>query len=91
MAAVHPDAVKPEKKVEDKKSFFMFADPNIPQNRKLGNSLFANLTELLENGDFKPNHVEVVSNGLEGIIPALERLKSGVSCVKLVAHPQESA
>lgn len=37
----------------------------------------------------QPNHIEIVPNGLEGIIPALERLKNGVSCVKLIAHPQE--
>ncbi|KAH9830787.1 chaperonin 10-like protein [Rhodofomes roseus] len=91
MAAVRPDAVKPEKKVEDKKSFFMYADVNLPQNRKLGASMFAELTEMLDNGDLKPNHVEVVPNGLEGIVPALEKLKQGVSCVKLVAHPQETA
>ncbi|KAH9924837.1 chaperonin 10-like protein [Fomitopsis serialis] len=90
MAAVRPDAVNPDKKVDDKKSFFMYADVTLPQNRKLGASLFGKLTELLETGDLKPNHVEVAPGGLEGIIPALEKLKNGVSCVKLVAHPQES-
>ncbi|KAI0719699.1 chaperonin 10-like protein [Fomitopsis betulina] len=89
MAAVHPDAIDPAKKVEDKKSFFMFGDVTMPQNRKLGASLFSALTQLMESGDLKPNHIEIVPNGLEGIIPALERLKNGVSCVKLIAHPQE--
>ncbi|KZT64341.1 GroES-like protein [Daedalea quercina L-15889] len=90
MAAVRPDAVKPEKKVADKKSFFMYADVSRPENRKLGTSLFAKLTELLERRDLKPNFVEVVPNGLEGVIPGLEKLKKGVSCVKLIVHPQET-
>ncbi|KZT64345.1 GroES-like protein [Daedalea quercina L-15889] len=90
MAAVRPDAVQPEKKVEDKKSFFMFGGVSLPQNRKLGTSFFSKLTEMLERGDIKPNRIEVVPNGLEGIVPALGKLKAGVSCVKLVAHPQET-
>ncbi|EPT02656.1 hypothetical protein FOMPIDRAFT_1143584 [Fomitopsis schrenkii] len=89
MAAVRPDAIDPKKKVEDKKSFFMYADVMKPQNRKLGTSLFSASTRLMERGDLKPNHIEVVPSGLKGIIPALERLKNGVSCVKLIAHPQE--
>lgn len=53
MAAVHPDAIDPAKKVEDKKSFFMFGDVTMPQNRKLGASLFSALTQLMESGDLK--------------------------------------
>lgn len=38
----------------------------------------------------QPNPVEVLPNGLEGIIAGLEKLKQGVSNVKLVGHPQET-
>lgn len=53
MAAVRPDAIDPKKKVEDKKSFFMYADVMKPQNRKLGTSLFSASTRLMERGDLK--------------------------------------
>lgn len=53
LAAVQPDAVKPEKKVAEKKVFFMWGDVNAPQNRKLGASLYSRLTELLAEGALK--------------------------------------
>ena len=53
MAAVRPEAIDPKKKVEDKKSFFMHANVTLPQNRKLGTSLFSALTKLLDSGDLK--------------------------------------
>ncbi|KAI0733982.1 chaperonin 10-like protein [Fomitopsis betulina] len=89
IAVVLPEAVDPQKKVEDKTAFFMHADVTMPQNRKLGTSLFSALPGLLESGDLKPNRFEVVPNGLEGIMAGLETLKKGVSCVKLIVHPQE--
>ncbi|KZT64347.1 GroES-like protein [Daedalea quercina L-15889] len=90
LAAVQHDLIAPEKKVPEKKSFFMYGDVNVPQNRKLGSSLFSKLTGLLEEGALKPIPVEVVPGGLEGIPVALEKLRKGVSCVKLVARPQET-
>lgn len=39
----------------------------------------------------QPNRVEVLPNGLEGIVDGLERLRNNqVSGTKLVAHPQET-
>ena len=37
----------------------------------------------------QPNQFKVVPGGLEGIVDGLQRLQMGVSCVKLVVHPQE--
>lgn len=39
---------------------------------------------------WQPNKVEVLPDGLEGIISGLHKLEKGVSNVKLVAHPQET-
>ncbi|KAH9830784.1 chaperonin 10-like protein [Rhodofomes roseus] len=91
MASVQDDLVAPEKKVPEKKTFFMYGDVNIPPNRKLGVSLYSKLTELLEEGALKPVPVEVAPGGLEGIPLALERVHKGLSCLKLVVHPQETA
>ncbi|EKM58625.1 uncharacterized protein PHACADRAFT_193755, partial [Phanerochaete carnosa HHB-10118-sp] len=38
-----------------------------------------------------PNNIEVLPGGLAGISEGLEKLKKGVSAVKLVVHPQETA
>lgn len=53
LATVLPDAIKPEKKVPEKKSFFILGDVNCPPNRKLGASLYSKLTELLAEGALK--------------------------------------
>jgi len=42
-------------------------------------------------GQFVPNRVEVVNGGLKGLDDALEKNKKGVSGVKVVIKPQESA
>ncbi|EPS95978.1 hypothetical protein FOMPIDRAFT_1032607 [Fomitopsis schrenkii] len=88
IASVQPQPIPPEKLVPDKKAFFMFGDLTLPQNLKLGASLYSKLTALLAEGALKPTPVEVVPGGLEAIPAALERLRKGVSCVKLVVHPQ---
>ncbi|KAH9919388.1 chaperonin 10-like protein [Fomitopsis serialis] len=61
-----------------------------PEQPQGGASLYSKVTVLLEEGVIKPNPVEVLPNGLEGIIAGLEKLKQGVSNVKLVGHPQET-
>ncbi|KAI0091079.1 GroES-like protein [Irpex rosettiformis] len=59
-----------------------------PAQNALGTSLYKKLTKLLESGDLKPNHVEVLPNGLAGIPDGLEKLKANqVSASKLVAQP----
>ncbi|KAH9834074.1 chaperonin 10-like protein [Rhodofomes roseus] len=83
------DAV--QNKTADKRIVQTLGNTNIPQNRKVGASLYSKLPALLEGGTIKPNPVEVLPNGLEGIIAGLNKLKQGVSYVKLVAHPQDTA
>ncbi|KZT67311.1 GroES-like protein [Daedalea quercina L-15889] len=90
LAVVMPVAVKEELKVPEKKAYWMVASFFLPQNRKVGVSLYSKLTALLEEGAIKPNSVEVVPGGLEGIVAGLQKLSKGVSCVKLVARPQET-
>ncbi|RPD53634.1 GroES-like protein [Lentinus tigrinus ALCF2SS1-7] len=63
----------------------------LPGNDVVGAGLLAALPTLLESGDIKPNRTEVLSGGLNGIVPGLERLKSKqVSGTKLVVLPQET-
>ncbi|KII89427.1 hypothetical protein PLICRDRAFT_109504 [Plicaturopsis crispa FD-325 SS-3] len=59
--------------------------------RKMGVSLFRRLGALLSEGAIKPNKVEVLPDGLQGIPSGLARIKAGkVSGQKLVARPQET-
>lgn len=54
-------------------------------------TLYNNFTPLLEEGAIKPVKVEVVPNGLEGVLVGLERLeKNQVSGQKLVVRPPET-
>ncbi|TBU56742.1 GroES-like protein [Dichomitus squalens] len=63
-----------------------------PINREVSGPLLSSLPKLLETGDIKPNRVEVLPGGLNGVVGGLERLKANqVSGVKLVVHPQETA
>ncbi|KAF9812245.1 hypothetical protein IEO21_06285 [Rhodonia placenta] len=91
MVIVLANAVPEAKQTRDRKIQSVFANVNVPQNRALGRSLYAQLTGLLETGAIKPNRVEVLPNGLHGIILGLAKLREGVSNVKLVGHPQETA
>jgi len=84
------NAVEEAKQSSDKRIVHVFGNVNVPQNRDLGASLYSKLTTLLADGSLKPNRVEVLPNGLQGIIGGLEKLKAGVSNVKLVARPQET-
>ncbi|KAF9233967.1 chaperonin 10-like protein [Melanogaster broomeanus] len=62
------------------------------QNRGIGRALARHLPGLLEQGDIKPNNVEVVPGGLEGVQRGLDRLKSNsVSGTKLIVHPRQTA
>lgn len=53
LAHVKRDAIKAEKKVPQKKAFFVYGDVNISLHRKLGASLYSKLTALLEEGALK--------------------------------------
>lgn len=90
LALVAQPNIKPEKLSADKKAFQVFGDFNMPTNRQLGIGLFSQLTEWLKDGEIKPNPVEVLPHGLHGVVDGLQRLRQGVSNVKLVARPQET-
>ncbi|TCD60662.1 hypothetical protein EIP91_009722 [Steccherinum ochraceum] len=84
--------VIPEDKLTaDKKVVNTFGNFHPENNRELGKSLYAVLTKLLETGEIKPNPVEVLPDGLIGIIDGLTRLQADkVSGRKLVARPHET-
>ncbi|KAJ7866091.1 GroES-like protein [Mycena olivaceomarginata] len=57
-----------------------------------GKLMIEELPKMLEKGVIVTNRIEVLPTGLAAIPDALDRLKAGgVSGVKLVAHPQETA
>ncbi|TCD62492.1 hypothetical protein EIP91_006813 [Steccherinum ochraceum] len=75
----------------DKKIVSTLGNFHPQNNRELGKGLYANLTKYLETGEIKPNAVEVLPNGLIGIVDGLARLQADkVSGRKLVVHPQET-
>ncbi|KAF9562558.1 GroES-like protein [Agrocybe pediades] len=78
---------------EGKKFGMPFASLTIPQNLVLYEPLYHDhIYGWLEKGLIIPNPVEVLPNGLEGIIDGLKRLEADqVSRLKLVARPQETA
>lgn len=75
------------------KTFFQIYGSWWPENnRTVAASLHRKLAALIAAGDIKPNHVEVLPNGLNGIQGGLDKLKRGeVHAAKLVARPQETA
>ncbi|KAJ7098706.1 GroES-like protein [Mycena belliarum] len=80
---VGPDVVKPRR--DD-----IVGYSAAPEHTAFGRLIIKNLPEMLEKGVVVPNRVEVLPNGLAGIVDGLERMKNGgVSGVKLVAHPQD--
>ncbi|KAI0314944.1 GroES-like protein [Amylostereum chailletii] len=60
-------------------------------NHDFGAKMFGRLTALLEKRELKPNNVQLIPGGLAGAITGLDRLSKGVSAVKLVVRPQETA
>ena len=99
--AVDKAKITPKKQVQQ-----VSGSPYAPQHKEIGKSLYASVTSLLEAGDIKvrlgvccvmlvmtwlqPNNVEVLPGGLAGIPDGLEKLRKGVSALKLVARPQET-
>ncbi|KAJ7639350.1 GroES-like protein [Roridomyces roridus] len=60
----------------------------VPEHTTFGKVVMRELQELLAKGVVVANPVEVLPNGVAGVIEGLERLQKGsVSGVKLVAHP----
>ncbi|PCH39325.1 GroES-like protein [Wolfiporia cocos MD-104 SS10] len=91
LVLVLANSIPESKRTSDRKIVNVFGNVNAPDNRATGASLYKQLTRLLENGSIKPNRVEVLPNGLQGIVDGLKKLQAGVSNIKLVAHPQETA
>ncbi|KZT67314.1 GroES-like protein [Daedalea quercina L-15889] len=89
LVLVLPPEIK--KTVADKHIVGVQGNVNIPDSLELGAALYAKLGGWLADGSIKPTKVEVLPNGLEGIIGGLQKLQQGISHVKLVAHPQETA
>ncbi|KIK44781.1 hypothetical protein CY34DRAFT_599256 [Suillus luteus UH-Slu-Lm8-n1] len=81
-----------ENKHEDKVVQQVFGFFHLPPNRELGKSFMPVLTQWLADGIIKPNAVEVVPGGLNGVSSGLQRLKDNlVSGKKLVVHPWQTA
>ncbi|KAF8805433.1 GroES-like protein [Phlegmacium glaucopus] len=77
----------------DKNVIYAVGVATLHQNIKLFQTLYHDYLEgFLKEGVLKPNRVEVLPDGLEGIDEGLTRLSAHkVSRSKLVAHPQETA
>ncbi|KAF6765854.1 chaperonin 10-like protein [Ephemerocybe angulata] len=76
---------------ENKRFAWVMGDKVLPHNVQLLRDVYAQFTELLAKGDIKPNRVEVIPGGLNGVVEGLTRLQEDkVSGVKLVVRPQET-
>ncbi|TFK22021.1 GroES-like protein [Coprinopsis marcescibilis] len=77
---------------DGKKVIHVHALKSLPQNIAILREMHIKLTEWLKEGLIKPNRVEILDNGLSGVVDGLERLENNkVSGVKLVALPQVNA
>ncbi|KAF8072287.1 chaperonin 10-like protein [Lyophyllum atratum] len=67
----------------------VFAMPNLPHTSEISANMYSKLTERLEDEVIRPNKVEILPSGLEGVTDGLARLEKGqVSASKLIARPQ---
>ncbi|KAG2126311.1 chaperonin 10-like protein [Suillus clintonianus] len=81
-----------DNKSEDKVVQQVVGIIHAPPNRELGKSFMPVLTQWLADGTIKPNTVEVVPGGLNGVSSGLQRLKNNlVNGKKLVVRPWETA
>ncbi|KAF8972282.1 chaperonin 10-like protein [Flammula alnicola] len=89
LAVVLPPTVKP---VQDKTVVQISGGLRLPHNIQLLETFYHNtVSGLLEKGLIKANRIEVLPNGLGGIVDGLARLQADkVSGLKLVARPQET-
>jgi len=76
-----------------KKAVHILGAPRAPHNIELVDSLYHDHLEgWLERGVLRPNNVEVLPGGLEGVQAGFDRLEKGdISMSKLVVRPQETA
>ncbi|KAK7036609.1 hypothetical protein VNI00_011542 [Paramarasmius palmivorus] len=91
IATVLPPRMPMPSDIEKRQKVYRVSANIYDLHRPLGNLLYKNFTQWLEDGTFVPNRVEELPNGLAGIVAGLERLKNNqVSGVKLVINPQET-
>ncbi|KAJ2915219.1 hypothetical protein MD484_g5214, partial [Candolleomyces efflorescens] len=77
---------------ENKSAVWVIGAKKLPHNVELLRNFWSHATELLEAGDLKPNRVEVLPNGLNGVPDGLKRLQEDkVSGVKLISRPRETS
>ncbi|KAF7771560.1 hypothetical protein Agabi119p4_5871 [Agaricus bisporus var. burnettii] len=66
---------------------FRHLEPNVEQIT----AMYGKLSEWVEKGIIKPNNVEVLPGGLNGIVGGFKRMEANqVSGLKLVVHPEET-
>ncbi|KIJ59658.1 hypothetical protein HYDPIDRAFT_32992 [Hydnomerulius pinastri MD-312] len=91
LAIVTPPKLK-EVEGSGKQVTLVFGSFQLPHNRALGVQFMQELTKWLAEGTIKPNAVEVLPGGLNGVSAGLRRLENNeVSGKKLVIHPAETA
>ncbi|KAF9059329.1 chaperonin 10-like protein [Rhodocollybia butyracea] len=75
-----------------KKLYGVWASTRIEPNIAYGKEMWKNLPALLEERVIKPNRVEILPGGLTAVADALPKFfQDGVSGVKLVINPQDTA
>lgn len=78
-----------EEDKDGKRTVWVFGSSAEPEmgDARLARSLFASLERMMKEGDIKPNKVDILEGGLNGVQGGLERMGAGkVSGVKLVAR-----
>ncbi|KAF8551071.1 medium-chain dehydrogenase/reductase like protein [Imleria badia] len=90
LVVVSPPQVGEDDDGSRKNVFFVIGSFHPLPNRALGAKFAIALTRWLEEGKIKPNHVEVLPGGLNGVVPGLKRLAAGVSATKLIVRPPET-
>ncbi|PFH50023.1 hypothetical protein AMATHDRAFT_75844 [Amanita thiersii Skay4041] len=89
LVLVLPDAV--ENKMAEKGVSLVFGTVDNPVNQDALLLLYKNITGLLADGAIKPNRVEILKNGLGGILVGLAKMERDLmSGVKLVVKPYET-
>ncbi|KAL0953198.1 hypothetical protein HGRIS_004453 [Hohenbuehelia grisea] len=75
---------------DNRKAIFVWGFPRL--FKEAGQAMYSKLPEFLAKGFIKPNRVEKVPGGLQGIHEGVKRLKAGqVSGLKLVLVPSETS
>ncbi|KZV65633.1 GroES-like protein [Peniophora sp. CONT] len=93
LAIVLPSALEddPERTNSGKTMVMALGVMKMGENYEFAKRVLKLLPGLLESGDAKPNHVEVIPGGLNGVAAGIERLRTkNVSGAKLIVHPRET-